>query len=39
MVFSLAEFQVNIKDYMVSKWDFVDFVMAQWQEYMNNLSQ
>jgi len=39
MVFSVAEFQVNIKEYMVSKWDFIDYVMAQWQEYMSNLSQ
>lgn len=38
MTFSRAEFQVNLKDYLVSKWDFIDFVMAQWQDHQNGLS-
>jgi len=39
LIFSQAEFQVNIKEYMVTKWDFVDYVMTQWHDHLTMLSK
>lgn len=39
MVLTIPEFQVSIKEYMVTKWDFIKYVMNQWFDHMNNLSK